>query len=292
DDGTRRTAFGFLDPPRRYLESSNLDGSEAVPSWSLETADGAATLTRRTARVGDGGPLGFLASVHEVLANLTRDGRAPHAAQRVDGGWLVRLERDGAAGPESATLLVQREPPRLLEATVAVTVDPGEGESPVELEASVRYAYDEPPQPVPPALERAIALRFAEEDAPAALPGERAKVRTFQGQGLPLADVEVHVKRPTQDEQDLSDAPTLWTMPLARRAWSQDGVTVLFDDRNGDGRVNEGDTLHVRTPERGREQVVLYDAVTGTYVVPGGVVGALVALAGASLARRRAGRSP
>jgi hypothetical protein len=176
-------------------------------------------------------------------------------------------------------------------------VAPSDPESPADPFAGATFAVDfyydnEVRLDVPPAATRALGLSYTSDQSPFGGDPDAPATWTFQAaSGVPLAEVEVHVKDVSDadpsDVSGIATLPTLWSMKLSDGAKTQDGATLTFTDVDGDGKVSKGDTLRMEGLQGDR--AVLYDAKTGTYVVPGPAL--LLALAGlgvaALLLRRR-----
>lgn len=133
---------------------------------------------------------------------------------------------------------------------------------------------------VPERVLRAHSLAF-NRSAPFA--GAATDTWTFLSGGvIPLSDMEVRVLRPAAgaNASDPTKGTLLWSVPLAPGTGSRLNVTLTFDDADHDGRVSKGDTLRIdrATADARSFLVALFDKVSGTYVLPG--AGLLALLAG------------
>ncbi|HWH08493.1 MAG TPA: hypothetical protein VNX21_04780, partial [Candidatus Thermoplasmatota archaeon] len=231
------------------------------------------------------GDLGDNVTVNEVRP-ITHKGKAAYEMDVALHGEDDSLH--------NVTIVMYRDPARL--ARLEGDIPAGEGEDD-ELgggHAIVEMSYDgDVEMEVPERAKRAAGLRY--DGGGFSFGGDEPKTWTFKGgAGIPLAEVEAQVKdiaeATGEDPEGLSKAPTRWSMKLSEGTKTQDGVTLAFTDADGDGKVSAGDTLRIEgADEDGMPpQVVLYDAKTGTYVVPGaGLLLAGLALAAAALLLRR-----
>lgn len=234
------------------------------------------------------GDLGDNVTVHSVRP-ITHKGKAAYEVQA-----SIQDEEDDLS---NATIVVYREPARLARIEGDIPMDEEDSDQLAGGRAVLEMLYENEVQiDVPERAKRAAGLRydgggfsFGADDGP--------KTWTFQGgAGIPLAEVEAQVKDVTaaggEDSSldSLSKAPTLWSMKLSEGTKTQGGVTLTFTDADGDAKVSAGDTLRIEGEDANGmpAQVVLFDAKTGTYVVPGaGLALAALALAGAALVLRR-----
>lgn len=201
----------------------------------------------------------------------------------------------------NATIIVYRSPARLarISADLPQTSEDGEADPLGGAHAVVDLLYDSEVEiEVPERATRAAGLLYKSDGSFGGFGGSGGPTTwTFQNAGgIPLAEVEVQAKDVSSmgEEQGsldaLAQAPTLWTMKLSEGTHTDGGVTVTFTDTDGDGKVSPGDTLsYSGEDENGMPpQLVLYDTVSGTYVVPGaGLLLAALALAGVALLLRR-----
>lgn len=201
----------------------------------------------------------------------------------------------------NATIIVYRDPARLarISSDLPQTSDDGEADPLGGAHAVVDLLYDSEVEiTVPERATRAAGLLYKSDGSFGGFGGSGGPTTwTFQNAGgIPLADVEVQAKDVSAmgEEQGsldaLAQAPTLWSMTLSDGTRTEGGVTVTFTDADGDGKVGPGDTLsYSGEDENGMPpQLVLYDTVSGTYVVPGpGLFLAALALAGVALLLRR-----
>lgn len=242
------------------------------------------------------GDLGENVTVHSVTP-ITHKGKA--AAQ------IVATVQDEDAEMTNATIIVYRDPVRLARISGEIPAsDDDDDDDPDPLAgglATVDLAYDDEVDiAIPQKAKRAIGLRytsdatgfggFGDSDGPTTW--------TFNGSaGIALGEVEARVKDPEgmggeeSGVDTLSKAETLWSMKLSEGTKTQDGLTLTFDDADGDGKVSPGDTLVIAAGDDAPPpQVVLFDTVTGVHVVPGAgvllVALALAAAAGLTLHRK------
>jgi hypothetical protein len=159
---------------------------------------------------------------------------------------------------------------------------------------AIDMLYDDEVELVVPAgLERALGLRwesnresfggfgFGEEDEE-----QGPEVWTFQSSGgIALSEVLAEVGMPSSPGESVEPE---WTMPLSEGSKTEGGVTLAFEDVDGDGTVSVGDTLTITRDENSYAAVTLMDTVSGYRIVPGlGVLFAALALAGVALLARR-----
>lgn len=156
---------------------------------------------------------------------------------------------------------------------------------------AVEMLYDrEVTLDVPPGLSRAIGMRwesnrerfsfgFGDED-------DGPEVWTFQTSGgIALSEVLAEVGAPAEPG-DLGEPE--WSMALSAGTMTQNGVTLTFDDADGDGLLSANDTLTIVREDGAEASVSLKDTVSGYRVVPGaGLWLAGLALAGVALLARR-----
>lgn len=270
------TAFVF--PPSESGQNSFTPTGEQNPFDDF--------LTDPTQLVGEG--LDDNVTIESVTPTMFRG----QAAVAIKG-----TTRQDEGAPANVTITVFREPARLAKIEADLPEDASDGTDPFSggrLVMELYYDGDVKLDPSP-AIARAAGLRYSSD---AMTGGSDTITWTFQAaSGIALTEVEAQVKDAgamgsgDMGPTSLSSAPTLWSMSLSEGAMSKDGVTLTFTDADGDGKVSAGDTLQVVTSSdaSGVPQVVLYDTVTGTYVVPApALVLALLALAGvAALLRRR-----
>lgn len=160
------------------------------------------------------------------------------------------------------------------------------------------YYNDELKLDTPESVSRAIGLLYASSKPSFSFGGDAPTNYTWtfaNSAGIALAEVEVQVKDTSNESSsangapDLAAQPTLFAMKLSEGTKTQDGITLTFHDKDGDGKVSKGDTLDVAGPSgEPAPTVVMKDLKTGIYVVPGFELVLLVgALAAAVLLVRR-----
>lgn len=206
---------------------------------------------------------------------------------------------DEDEGPTNGTFTVYANPQRLARIEADMPAGEDESDSLSGGRAVVDLLYDdEVDVQVPERALRASALRYDGGGFDFTGGSSSEKTWTFQASPgvVPLDEVEAQVKdmaamgEEAGGPDSFSRAPTLWSMKLSEGTKTQGGVTLAFTDADGDGKVSAGDTLRITgEDENGMPaQVALYDAETGTYVVPGaGVALAALAALGAALLLRR-----
>lgn len=195
------------------------------------------------------------------------------------------------------TVTVYRDPARVAKVTGTNPGDPKKPNDPWKgATMTMDFLYDSEVTVTPSeAILRAAALAYKSQDQFAGAGPKQTW--TFAGTGgIALTEVEVHAKtRPPQSSGDNAPPPpepdktaNLWTMKLSDKTKSQDGTTVTFTDKDNDGKVSKGDTLVIEMTGSNPPMLVLFDAKTGTYVLPaGGLVAALAALLVAGIVLRR-----
>lgn len=153
---------------------------------------------------------------------------------------------------------------------------------------------------------RAMGLGYKSDDNPYDFTsgddeeGPHNETWTFWGDAnVPLSEVLVLVKAPSDDGDDpfggptfenVTDRETLWSFRLSDGAKTEGNLTLSFVDADANGEVSPGDKLVILDTSGEQPKLVLYDEKTGTHVVPAPafalVLGALALLAVAM--RRRA----
>jgi hypothetical protein len=196
----------------------------------------------------------------------------------------------------NATVIVWTSPQRLARIETTLPPEAGDEASPLaNALATIDFSYDnDVAVTIPPAAKRALGLAYKSNASPFS-GNDGPVVWTFQtGGGIALGDVEVHVKDASvmdgssESGMDFASIPTKWSMKLSDKTKTEGGVTIAFDDKDGDGKVSANDTLTITSSGNEPPTAVLYDTVTKTYVVPGFGVALLVgALAALALLRRR-----
>lgn len=199
----------------------------------------------------------------------------------------------------NATIVMYANPNRLARIEGDIPAD-GEDETFAGSRAVAEVLYDdEITITIPEKAQRAAGLQYTGGGFDFSGGEDTSKTWSFtQSRGLDLAQIEAQVKDVSQmgDESGrsldaVSKAPTLWAMKLSDRTRTEGGVTLTFTDADGDGKVSAGDTLLIEGQDESGipPQVVLYDTVTQTYVVPGFGLLALLAALGLVATLRRHG---
>lgn len=192
------------------------------------------------------------------------------------------------------TVTVYRSPARIAKMTGVHPGDPDKANDPSKgANVTVDFTYDGEVTITPPeAVSRAINLAYKSQDSFTG--GSPKKTWTFANSGgIPLSEVEVHVKQaPANSDDDNMPEPdkltTLWTLKLADKTKTQGGVTVTFTDVDNDGKLSKNDKLEISSTGNEQPMVFLFDTKTQTYVVPSAALAlALLAFAGVALLRRR-----
>lgn len=203
--------------------------------------------------------------------------------------------------PVKVTLFL--DPARIARVEAALPADEDEDEDEEGAfaggHAEADFYYGDEVEVAPPeSVVRALGLAYRSDREPFSFEESANFTWTFlHSEGIPLDEVEAHVKGEPEDEGDadfsLAGIPNVFTMRLSEGERTEGGVTLTFTDADGDGEVSAGDTLSVRVPEgEALPTVALYDAKTGTYVVPGpGLALAALAAAGAAALLQRKRRS-
>lgn len=233
------------------------------------------------------GGLGDNVTVKSVRP-ITYKGKAAYEIQA-----SIKGEDDALS---NATIVLYKDPARLARIEGDIPAGDDEDDQLAGGHAVMEMDYDDVKVDVPERVLRAAGLQY-DGGGFSFGGGDEPKVWTFKANGsIPLSEVEVQVKDASAMQNgdggfdSLSKAPTLWSMKLSDGTKTQDGVTLTFTDADHDNKVSAGDTLRIEGQDgNGAEpQVVLYDAKTGTYVVPGaGLVLSALALVGVALLLRR-----
>lgn len=206
---------------------------------------------------------------------------------------LVTTMQDNESVDATVTLFT--DPPRLAQIKTTLPRDADNPQSPLSsANALAEFFYDdEVTLAIPQAAARSVGLAYKSESS------QSGTTWSFLGSaGIALSEVEAHVKDGSSAGEgasgmtDIAGLPTLWTMKLSEGSATKNGVTITFTDADSDGKVSKGDSLTYVVGEdaEGSPSVILFDNVTGTYVVPGFGFVALVlgALVVALVLRRKA----
>lgn len=225
----------------------------------------------------------------ESVRPITHKGKAAHEIQAV-----VRV---GEQEDVNATIVVYANPARLARMEMDVP-ETEEDETLAGAKVVMELLYDQEVElEVPERATRAAGLAY--DGGGFDFSGEGGPTTwTFSGSaGIPLDEVEAQVKDISQADEDmgsspdsLSKLPTLWSMALSEGTKTEGGVTLTFTDADGNGQVSAGDTLSITSDDENGipPQVILFDTVTETYVVPGpGLLALLAGLAVVAVALRR-----
>jgi hypothetical protein len=168
---------------------------------------------------------------------------------------------------------------------------------PAGTRASADFAYgaDVKVQPSP-ATSRAASLAYSSQPQQGDANGN---VWTFTASGgVSPSDVQVVLKNASSgmggsggmaSGMDYAKMPELFHVALSDAPKTQDGITVSYADNDHDGTVSKGDTVTITMGQDAPPATpILYDAKSGTYVVPGVGLLALVGVAAfVALALRR-----
>lgn len=170
------------------------------------------------------------------------------------------IQQDDMPVSGSATLL--QNPARLvrIEATLPDTRDSGPLAG-ATLGADLHHGEDAAPMPE----DAARLVGFAHT-----LRAQSSGNQTWtflHDSGIALADVVVRAQDASEGGAP-AEKRVVFEMRLAEGEATQQGVTLAFDDANGDGLVSKGDTLRVTVGDDAafRPQVLLYDEPTRSHV--------------------------
>lgn len=252
--------------------------------------------------VPDESPMGALLAGDEILRSYGNDSDVVVTSVTPTlyrGRPAIEIVATGAEDNETFTakIVVFTSPRRIAHIETVLPADENESAANPFNGATMKgdFFYEgEVDLDAPESVVRALALGYTSGSA-GFFGGDGSELRwTFlHDGGVALDEVEVHVKEASQDSEsmDATAQRTLWSMKLSDGTKTQDGVTITFTDADGDSKVSANDTLVASVADDGiMPPIVLYDTVTGLYVVPSaGVVLALLALAGVAVlvARRR-----
>lgn len=127
---------------------------------------------------------------------------------------------------------------------------------------AVDLLYDDEVPAVPAAPQRLVRLAY---DIEAVGPG--TETWTFLAGALPLGELSVRVQDASAGG-DMAEAPAVLQLALSDGDASGEGVTLAFDDKDGDGALTAGDTLTITTASDAtvEPRVLLHDSVTGKLV--------------------------
>lgn len=234
------------------------------------------------------GPLGALLRGDEIVRGYA--GEDVRVTSVVDATWegeaakeMVAQSTRGDARLAVAKLtVVPGEPPRIVH--VRATLRGTSANDPLAnatLEGKLLYEESDRIAPSRDAV-RAIGLAYLADRSPA---DPRNVTWTFLASaGIHLQEVQLQVKVPSDGSGiDPGNLATAWVLPLDAGSRTEGNVTITFTDKDLDGNVSEGDTLHATSASGALPPLVLYDQVSGHRVVPGPwallLLGALLAAA-------------